>query len=144
MPDTALILSDCNYSASVSLTVDSQADFPRSFKCAGFLDIEADVGSKRVGSEQVRSKVLGKCFNETILAGRGVVGDAGTDSSVIQRLLDVIRFAGSTGVGAQFAADDEGLLRRAFMGQNADDGSYPYCMDVDDVLHSHRVMNGFF
>ena len=83
MPDTALILSNCNYSASISLTVDSQTDFPRSFKCAGFLDIEADIGGKRIGSEQMCGKVFGEGFDEAVLAVFCIFYDVGTDGGVI-------------------------------------------------------------
>ena len=122
-----------HYSASVSLAVYAQADFAGGFQRARFLDGKADVCG-RVLFEEGSGECFGEGFQQLVVGACGECADAVADGGVIEGVGNVVAFAGDTGIGAQFAIYNQGLLHGAFMGQNADDGSYLDGMDVNDIL----------
>ena len=127
-----------HYSASVPRAIYAQPDLARGFKRARFLDIEADVSCRILG-EQRSGKRFGEGFEQLVLRAFGESDDAVADGSVVERVFDVVACARGAGVGAKFAVNNQGLLHRALMGQNADDGSHLDGMDVDDILCVHGV-----
>jgi len=99
---------------------------------------ELEAAARAVG-EQGGGKRLGKGFEQLVVGACGEGGDAVADGGVVQRVGDVVACPGGTGVGAEFAINNQGLLHGALMGQNADNGSHLDGMDVDDVLCVHKV-----
>ena len=122
-----------HYSASVSLAVYAQADLTGGFERARFLDGKADVCG-RVLFEEGGGEGFGEGFEQLVVGACGEGDDAVADGGVIEGVGNVVAFADGTGIGAQFAIYNQGLLHGAFMGQNADDGSYLDGMDVNDIL----------